>query len=361
MKLRILVFLLSILLASPVSAGSTMQVSGTETGVSTLVEDGKMITPPITSTPEVDAARAAIARGEVEEAIAQLKLLAGNSKGAAEVLLGDLHTEGIGVSHNYSLAWDWYKRAAEEGNAEGQYKLATLYVQSLGVPLNPKKARRWLLMAAEQGHSEARAALQRLGIKLPTIKATPSEDEEQMAKAQDDGVGNKQDARPNNLPRFDVLLEGMEPPTETVDPAISALVESFTATLANNDLDAIKELAALEYRACATDQNSSDYDGYLSEILEIDIAPPDKTSLGTLQPGAPLPFADLVSYPVPPTHYVKMDMQNPPTEAGAADIQYGDTILQYVTNRDGIWSLILGCPTAEGFARMRQQKPAPEA
>ena len=58
---------------------------------------------------------------------------------------------------------------------------------------------------------------------------------------------------------------------------------------------------------------------------------------------------------------MKMDMQNPPTEAGAAEIQYGDTILQYVTNQDGIWSLILGCPTAEGFARMRQQKPAPEA
>jgi len=352
MKRLILTFLFGILLASPASAGNTMQVSGSEPA-----EDGGMIMPPATSTPEVDAFREAIARGEVEEVMAQLKERVGDSKGAAEVLLGDLHTAGTGVAHNYSLASDWYKRAAEEGNAEGQYKLANSYMQSQGVPLDPKAGRKWLLMAAEQGHAEARTALQRLGIKLPAVKVAPPEDEEQMAKAQDEGKGVRSDTGP----RFDVQLAGMNPPTETVEPAVSALVESFTSALINNDLGAIKELAAPEVQACATDQNAAGYDGYLSEILEINVVPPFEVSLGALQPGAPLPFTDLLSYPVPPTHYVRLDMADPPNEPGASQIQYGDTILQYVTNRDGIWSLILGCPTAEGIARMRQQKPASEA
>ena len=348
MKLRILVFLLGIFLVSPVSAGSAIQASGAEIDGSAPVEAGEMITPPITSTPEVDAIRETIEGGEIDEAVVQLKSLAGNSKGAAEVLFGDLHMEGTGVSHNYSLAWDWYKRAAEEGNAEGQYKLATMYLQSRGVPLNPKRARKWLLMAAEQGHAEARAALQRIGIKLPAVKA------------QDDGAVNKQGGHSNSKPHFNVKLAGMNPPTETVEPALSALVESFAAALTDNDLDAVKELTAPEVQACVTDQNASDYDGYLSDILKIDITGPFETRLGTVQPGAPLPFAVLVSYPVLPTHYVRIDLEDPPSEAGAAEIHYGDTIFQYVTNRDGIWSLILGCPTAEGIARMRQKKPAME-
>jgi hypothetical protein len=292
MKLRILVFLLSILLVFPVSAGSAIQASGAEIDGSAPVEAGEMITPPITSTPEVDAIRETIEGGEIDEAVVQLKSLAGNSKGAAEVLFGDLHMEGTGVSHNYSLAWDWYKRAAEEGNAEGQYKLATMYLQSRGVPLNPKRARKWLLMAAEQGHAEARAALQRIGIKLPAVKAPPSDDEEQQAKAQDDGAVNKQGGHSNSKPHFNVKLAGMNPPTETVEPALSALVESFAAALTDNDLDAVKELTAPEVQACVTDQNALDYDGYLSDILKIDITGPFETRLGTLQPGAPLPFAD---------------------------------------------------------------------
>ena len=77
----------------------------------------------------------------------------------AQVLLGDLFLKGQGVPHNYSMAWQWYQRAALAGNAQAQFKLANMYRKGLGVPYYLSKAVEWYGRAAEQDYVEAQYML----------------------------------------------------------------------------------------------------------------------------------------------------------------------------------------------------------
>jgi TPR repeat protein len=53
----------------------------------------------------------------------------------------------------YKEAAAWYRKAAEQGNAEAQTNLGVLYEQGQGVPQNFKEAAAWHRKAAEQGHA----------------------------------------------------------------------------------------------------------------------------------------------------------------------------------------------------------------
>lgn len=60
----------------------------------------------------------------------------------------------------YSDAIEWYKKSAEQGNAEAQYELANAYKSGKGVMLrNPETAMYWYQKAAAQGHVGAEYAL----------------------------------------------------------------------------------------------------------------------------------------------------------------------------------------------------------
>ena len=52
-----------------------------------------------------------------------------------------------------------YRLAAEQGDAEAQYRLALMYEQGEGVPENNKQAVKWYRLAAEQGYVEAQYEL----------------------------------------------------------------------------------------------------------------------------------------------------------------------------------------------------------
>lgn len=303
--------------------------------------------------------------GAIGDQVKRLRKLAREGDAEAQVALGDLHMEGKGVRHNYSLAMGWYKRAADSGDAEAQFKLAGMYRDGRGVPVYPERHRELLVSAAEQGHREARKSLQKLGIEPPPIKekneAPPGGTAEGEGKRVDqvDGDGDKDEAPVEaGPPGVHVRLAGMEAPSGELEPAAKALVRRLVAAVNGNDLAAVKELAAAEYAACARDENGPAYDAYLAGVMAYEISAGYAASLGALQAGAPLPFTDLVSYPVPPTHYVKIDLQDPPHEPGAGERRFGDTVLQYLVMRDGVWSLVLGCPTAEGLARMQLAKGA---
>lgn len=71
----------------------------------------------------------------------------------AQVELGSRHAEGR--TPNLELAAQWYGKAAEQGNADGQVLLAILYESGQGVAKNLEKAIFWYGKAAEQGHGEA--------------------------------------------------------------------------------------------------------------------------------------------------------------------------------------------------------------
>ena len=54
---------------------------------------------------------------------------------------------------------DVIREAAEQGDAEAQYKLGIAYSHGQGIPENPVEAVKWFRRAAEQGHEKAQFSL----------------------------------------------------------------------------------------------------------------------------------------------------------------------------------------------------------
>lgn len=125
---------------------------------------------------DLEGVRDAIGRGEAEKAVLRLRVLAAGGDAEAQLLLGDLFMEGRGVYQNYSMAGNWYKKAAQAGNAESQFKLAGLYQKGLGVPLYLGRGRELLISAARQGHARAIESLKKQGIEPPPIMVKEGED-----------------------------------------------------------------------------------------------------------------------------------------------------------------------------------------
>jgi len=73
----------------------------------------------------------------------------------AQVKMGDLHMQGAGVLHNYSLAASWYRKAADGGNAKAQYKLGLMYLRAECVALSYVDAITWVGKAARGGEADA--------------------------------------------------------------------------------------------------------------------------------------------------------------------------------------------------------------
>jgi TPR repeat protein len=64
-----------------------------------------------------------------------------------------------GVPQDYVEAVKWYRKAAEQGDANGQVMLGLMYDLGRGVSLNPAEAVKWYTMAAEQGDGAGQANL----------------------------------------------------------------------------------------------------------------------------------------------------------------------------------------------------------
>jgi TPR repeat protein len=107
----------------------------------------------------LDDAIAAYQRGEHAAAIPALTAAADGGDPLAQVYLGLAYYNGHGVEENDIVAFTWFWRAAEQGDAEGQYQLAYMYTYGFGIPEGEPdpggKAVEWFTRAAEQGHAEA--------------------------------------------------------------------------------------------------------------------------------------------------------------------------------------------------------------
>ncbi|MEZ5828970.1 MAG: tetratricopeptide repeat protein [Hyphomicrobiales bacterium] len=69
--------------------------------------------------------------------------------------LGSLYSRGLGVAKDESQAVDWYRKAADKGQASAMFNLGKYYYDKK----DPKQAARWFEMAAEAGQVEALTAL----------------------------------------------------------------------------------------------------------------------------------------------------------------------------------------------------------
>jgi TPR repeat protein len=70
-----------------------------------------------------------------------------------------MYANGEGVPKDAAKAVEWYRKAAEQGNAHAQFNLARMYDVGEGVPKDTAKAVEWHRKAAEQGHEDARRKL----------------------------------------------------------------------------------------------------------------------------------------------------------------------------------------------------------
>lgn len=73
--------------------------------------------------------------------------------------IGNAYYFGGGVKQDYSQAYVWFRKAAEQGNANAQYCLGVLYSNGEGVDQDEVEAEAWLRKAAEQGNADAQISL----------------------------------------------------------------------------------------------------------------------------------------------------------------------------------------------------------
>ncbi len=78
---------------------------------------------------------------------------------AAQYSLGVLYTDGLGVAADPHRAVAWYQRSAAQGYAKAENNLAWFYANGKGVARDPGLAASWYRKAAEQGNAKAQMSL----------------------------------------------------------------------------------------------------------------------------------------------------------------------------------------------------------
>jgi hypothetical protein len=82
---------------------------------------------------------------------------------SAQVYLGSMYYKGEGVGQNYAEAVKLYRLAADQGyrlHPGTQFEIGSIYYNGgHGVPQNYAEALRWYRVAAEQGNAEAQVGL----------------------------------------------------------------------------------------------------------------------------------------------------------------------------------------------------------
>ncbi len=80
----------------------------------------------------------------------------------AQYGLGFMYESGWGVKKDYIKAYQWYRRAAQQGHAKSQFNLGLLYQAGLGVPKNEALANYWIQSAADNDDPRAKQFLRSL-------------------------------------------------------------------------------------------------------------------------------------------------------------------------------------------------------
>src|SRR5262249_18048293 len=88
-------------------------------------------------------------------AVAYTKAEAAKGSAIAQLLMGHLHQEGLGVEQDDEEAVQWFRKAAEQGNTSAMLSLGQLYAKGKGVPRDEKEAVSWYRKAAEKNLAAA--------------------------------------------------------------------------------------------------------------------------------------------------------------------------------------------------------------
>lgn len=90
------------------------------------------------------------------------RIAAENGDASYQCVLGLLYYFGELVPQDYQKAFHWFQLAADQGEREAEFQLGEMYYRGEGVPLDFELAQQWYRRAAIQGHTEASFSLARL-------------------------------------------------------------------------------------------------------------------------------------------------------------------------------------------------------
>ena len=81
---------------------------------------------------------------------------------AAQYTLGDCYYYAIGISKDEEEAVQWYRKAAEQGDNDAQHRLGRCYSEGWGVTQNYEEAAMWYRKAAKQGNENSKKELEEI-------------------------------------------------------------------------------------------------------------------------------------------------------------------------------------------------------
>jgi hypothetical protein len=303
---------------------------------------------------------------------------------AAQILLGDLFLEGRGVTRNYSLAWDWYWRAFADGNAEAAFKLGQLIEAGRGVPRYVPKAIEWYEKAAGKGHVPSMtrmAEIHRNGI--DDILPNPILAAEWEAKADDTrrkaadaavekarrdaeekarrDAEEKREAEAVDLASMTgkvlsrIAGQGAEQVERAIqarqrgylkidqEPALAALAGAYVAISNAGDVEGMKQLLHPQSLACVGKGGAEAFERFLRDDYLRAIPEDHSLVAKEIAADAPLPFEDMVDYPVRPTHWVKYQFVPEPGRRVS--------VVRTLADEAGTWSMVVPCFDAASIQR----------
>lgn len=82
-----------------------------------------------------------------------------NGDMTAQYNMGSMYSIGEGLSQDYSQAFSWFEKAANQGHIESAHNIGLLYEKGRGAPKNYKQAMNWYKRAAAAGYSDSQLNL----------------------------------------------------------------------------------------------------------------------------------------------------------------------------------------------------------
>ena len=106
---------------------------------------------------DIERAESSLRAGDVVTAFSLLRKAADQNHPGAQARLADL----LRAAEFYQEALALYRKAAEQGDAAGEFGLGRMYADGLGVPRDPAVALDWYRKAEKKNHAPALDALAR--------------------------------------------------------------------------------------------------------------------------------------------------------------------------------------------------------
>lgn len=104
---------------------------------------------------DVEDAHAALDRKDYGTALAKFKIAALKNNAYAQLQIGSLYNEGLGVTRNYVEAVYWWRLAAAQGHEDALNNLGNMFNNGQGVMQDYAEAVRFYRLAAAKGLADA--------------------------------------------------------------------------------------------------------------------------------------------------------------------------------------------------------------